>query len=464
MGWYTRCEAAEILGLGPKGVESRRRKGKLKSKPNPDHKGRMLYWVDAPEPSPDSPLPSMTAEREEGERYIFSRDSDGVERYIIKHRSLGGAHRTYRADQIEAIWRAYTTGGAQINECALELGITRVEFVEIKTALGLTKTSAPWTPEHVEATGEDELVQDALALKTRGAMVRAERAHWRHLKACAEKWITGPGAVLAAVEGMDLAPVPIPEPPRPHADHITVIGLSDLHLGKRPHKGIDSPSLQAERAAHIIARAIDKALRWGPPRRWYLHCGGDLLHVDTASYTTTRGTPQGGQSTGSVIMMVEAAIKVMGGAIEALAAHAPVTVVAIPGNHDRLLAPMVGMALRERYRGVEGVTVDVGEGSRRAYRVFDVPVLFDHGDAIKARDYPVIMAREMPVGCRIGKAIVFRGHLHQAAHEEYAGVDVVTMPSPGPPDDWHVAMGYSHKPRLGVYRIEASGLEGLEYA
>lgn len=459
MPWLRRKKAMEALGVTPGKFSWLVRKQKVLKR---GEVGYQEYWCpDESDKGPsDSPIGSEDKERREEEKYIHAFDPDGSDRYIIRIQSLA-RDVIFDGAKIRSMWRAYATGRT-VDEVCRQFNLARPTFINIRDALGLTHTSAPWPPEVVANTDESELVHDAVAAKTQRVYLEAERKHWRQIAKAGKLWMTGPGAVLDEYEqrGHDMAPPALPPVPKAEAEHVAVLGCTDLHVGKRPFKGDDTPKAQRERLALLASQAIGEALEWGPPRKWYVHLGGDLLQADNAAYTTTRGTPQGGQHCGSIVQAWEASLMLMAAVVEEAAKTAPVQVVVIPGNHDWVLSITVGGALRERYRHIDGIDVDVDESPRRCYIEDGVPIMFDHGHRVKPRDYPAILAREMPQGSKIARGVVFRGHFHAQAMLEVVGVDVVTMPSASVVDDWHYEGGYLSRPRMGVYKITRRGLVG----
>ena len=73
--------------------------------------------------------------------------------------------------------------------------------------------------------------------------------------------------------------------------YVAVLGLTDLHIGKRGVDGYNS-HVAAQRAINTINEASSYANQvWGAPDYWVLTCGSDMLHVDNYQGTTQKGTP-----------------------------------------------------------------------------------------------------------------------------------------------------------------------------
>lgn len=456
MAWFPVKEASEILGISKSAVDSRGRRGTL-DRVRKD--GVWRYWVETEEER----LQQEQVEVGETDGYEYVSDGENGEDgfYIFYLKCLGGKKKIFPAYVVRSMVLAYSKhgGNANMNEVGRQFGLSRQMFEEIKTKLGITKTSPPWPREDIARRGEDELTEDFVALKVDRVMRKGSRLSSRQIERAAHKWLSGPGAIIDALRTLEVHPVRLDPSPRPKADHVTVIGLSDLHIGKRPFGSDGDLDEQKNYLMHLVERAISTALKWGAPKRFYIHCGGDLLHVDNESYTTTKGTPQGGQSVGSAKRAWRTALELMRGVIEECSKYAPVLVPVIPGNHDWLLSYTIGGALEMYYRGTPDVRIDLSEDPRLCYGEWAVPILFDHGNLIKKDKYPAVLSVYAPKGTDIRKGVVFRGHFHGNSQEEiFGGVNVVTMPSAGPMDDWHRFNEYVHKPKLGLYRIEPHGL------
>lgn len=219
------------------------------------------------------------------------------------------------------------------------------------------------------------------------------------------------------------------------------INISDLHIGKlawgdetgwehydsgiaeRLHDTAVDTILERV-AAHTFARVV-------------LVMGNDLLHSDTKAGTTTAGTKLDMDSRWHRSYLI--ARQMLTRAVDRLAAHvAPVTVLAVPGNHDTLATFCLGDALACYYHKTKGVTVDNAPTMRKYLRHGRVMLMFTHGNTGKLADYPLLMATEQP---EMWAATEFReahtGDKHQLRVQEHKGVRVRILPALCPPDAWH---------------------------
>lgn len=466
--WMKITRAAEMLGVAPDSVRRRaqrdgwpmRGRGMGREVDVPDD-SLVSELVTESEPPPvveDDPISGMV----DRGAYVWDADRDV---YIV-HLPSHSAPFVRSGEWIRALWRKYTSG-AQINETCREFAIDRQSFIELKRALGLTKTSAPWTDEEVETGEDDDLVGDALERRKRELLTRVERTEWMQIKRDAEAYRADLEWVREEIRRVEWYADPLPLVESDPGEHVTLVGASDWHVGKRAH-GKDHTLKEQVDELHDYARAVaGAALDLGTPERFIVPVGSDLVHVDTMSQTTTRGTPQGAQSVGTTRGACAGAISIMAVLIDALAPHAPVEVRWVPGNHDRLVSYLIALALAERYRHSDYVDVHHEETPRQYVRIGDASLMLTHGDGERASDLPMIMAREMP-GRDLAKSVIAHGHKHRTERDEqdHSGVQRVCLRSPARPDDWHVRRGYvGPVPGTTLLVIDPDfGLRGTWYA
>jgi hypothetical protein len=169
--------------------------------------------------------------------------------------------------------------------------------------------------------------------------------------------------------------------------------------------------------------------------------GNDFFNADTLNGTTTAGT----------IVTTDARIQktfrrgreLMCEAIERLRQLAPVDVVIVPGNHDRLSAWSLGESLDCYFHNCADVSVDNRPLPRKYYQHGKVLIGLTHGDGVKRGQLPLLMATEAPLA--FGESLyreIHTGHMHQVRLEESNGVRVRILPTLGNPDQWHNLNGF----------------------
>jgi hypothetical protein len=222
------------------------------------------------------------------------------------------------------------------------------------------------------------------------------------------------------------------------------INIADAHLGKLAwsqetgHESYDSKIADAmyRRAqSALFARAgvkFEKVL---------MIIGNDLMNSDNAEGTTTKGTQV--STDGRYHKTFYRARTLMIDSIEQARKIAPVHVIVMPGNHDRLACFHLGDSLEMYFHADPLVFIDNEPTSRKYFQWGKVMLMFCHGDREKRMDMPLVMASEQP---KMWGETLFRechtGHLHQTRTEELHGVRVRILPSLSPPDAWHATNAY----------------------
>lgn len=235
-----------------------------------------------------------------------------------------------------------------------------------------------------------------------------------------------------------------------------IIGLVDMHFGKlcwAPETGNNYDLAIAEELWH---RAIDAAIKQCEGhdiRRIILPVGNDFGHTDNRAGQTETGTPQDAdvryEKAGIVQEM--ALLK----AVERCRQTAPVHVVHVPGNHDRVTSWWLCRLLARAFAKKKHVTVDTSPKRVKYVQEGNCLWGFAHGDGPKAKSLKEMMPVEVPdlwaksTACREW----LTGHLHQqyatqsiGTHQQ-AGQTFRVLPSLCGTDAWHYANGYSMTPK-----------------
>jgi len=242
--------------------------------------------------------------------------------------------------------------------------------------------------------------------------------------------------------------------PRPtgagKAEHLIEIDLSDAHFGKlawRPEAGDDYDLKIAER---IYRNALDDLLSLVGgyhAARFVLPIGSDFYHIDTLDGTTTSGTHV--DADGRYAKIIEIGEAAVIEAVARLAAIAPVDVLWIGGNHDRIASYHLARTVAAWFRQCDRVTVDYSPGPRKYVRHGTCLIGYTHGDKIAPKELPNIMAAERPIDWGATTCREFhRGHQHctrvltTTPVESYRGTVVRTLRALCYGDAWHRENGF----------------------
>lgn len=223
----------------------------------------------------------------------------------------------------------------------------------------------------------------------------------------------------------------------------SMLVMSDLHFGGRSWRHTTGSDYDLSIAAELVAETAGRLIaRSGDACRRTIVLGGDTLHFDTVSGTTTGGTYIDRDS--RLQKTIETAVASIIRVVELSADSLPTDVVFVPGNHDTAMAWALQKIFAERYRDDRRVTVNT-EFTTRKYLTHGGNLIgVTHGDKAKKKlaGLMAIEAASSWSKCRHREWHV--GHLHHQAAEvgTIDGVIVRTAPTIVPPDSWHVDMGF----------------------
>jgi hypothetical protein len=190
----------------------------------------------------------------------------------------------------------------------------------------------------------------------------------------------------------------------------------------------------------------------------YFVVGGDLINMDTFHGTTTGGTPVDNcvSSTEAYIQAFDA----MHWAINYIKSFCKeLTIVYVPGNHDRLSSFHLAHALSKSIESDE-ITWDVKYEERKVHVWGNNFNAFEHGDK-RSKNNPLIYASEYHEewGSTTNRTL-YKGHIHTDRKVEYmtsnetAGFIEKTLPSLGKTDYYHYSNKFTGNRRSGKLELQ----------
>jgi hypothetical protein len=211
--------------------------------------------------------------------------------------------------------------------------------------------------------------------------------------------------------------------------------LYDTHLEKAAIQKTESVELTYIRA---LRQLIESA---GEFEHTLFVIGNDYGNLDNLLGTTTAGTAQNNKMDFYDGVKLRCALIIT--AIKMILNHSDVTVMVIPGNHDRATSYWLGLYVQAYFNNNDRVTVINSGLNREYFRWGNNMFMFTHGDGIKWAEVIGVMASEEPVMFAETKyREVFTGHLH-SFKQTYVGVRdafsvmVRFMPALSVKDRWH---------------------------
>jgi hypothetical protein len=231
--------------------------------------------------------------------------------------------------------------------------------------------------------------------------------------------------------------------------YLLEVSLPDLHMGKLAwNRETRHGNYDLEIATETCYRAIETLLARSAHmayERVLLVVGNDLLNSDSDTGTTTRGTPQ--DNDGRFFRTFQRARQVKVAVAERLARDvAPVDIVVMPGNHDRLSTLHIGDSLSCWFHNDPRVTVDCEPTPRKYYRWGQVLLGITHGDELKKpADLAGVMSNEQAAiwgACRFKEWHIAHWHRDAAQKDEIRGVKIRLLPTLAAADNYHNRNGY----------------------
>ena len=231
-----------------------------------------------------------------------------------------------------------------------------------------------------------------------------------------------------------------------------VLSLQDIHFGKEGNYTIDKDF------EDTIINLITRASASHYIENLFYVVGGDLINMDTFNGTTTSGTFIDNSCTApeAYIQAFDAihwSINYLNEYCEKL------TVVYIPGNHDRLSSFHLAHALSKTIKSNK-IEWDVEYGERKVHTYGENFNAFEHGDVNK-KNTPLVYATEFSNewgGTQY--RTLFTGHFHQSKKVEYitnsenTGFIHKTLPSLSRSDYWHTHNKFVGNKRSGKLELQ----------
>jgi hypothetical protein len=231
-----------------------------------------------------------------------------------------------------------------------------------------------------------------------------------------------------------------------------VLSIQDLHFGKENNESV------VEDFKKAIEHLVHKAYQSNNLDKLIYVVGGDLLNMDTFNGTTTSGTPLDNA------MRAQEAYSIAFDAIYWSVNYLKqfcneLTVVYLPGNHDRLSSYHLAHAISKCFSSESTITFDVEYAERKVVVYGNNFFGFEHGDVTK-KNTPLVYATEFAQEWGLTKyRTCFTGHFHSKKTIEYItenehnGFAVKHLPSLCSSDYWHYHNKFVGAKRQAILEI-----------
>ena len=408
-----------------------------------------LFLISDPPAPPEKDSSSNPKKYVSNKRIWYDDERDTYTTYLpgVPHaiELPGEVHR----DLIRA-YSNFNGQPASVNELARTFQLPRTWIVKYLRIHEVTHDREPFTPEEIMSRSEDELAEEALQIRRASLYTRLERDKWKDVQKDAQRWREYEASTLRRLENITqnggAEKIALLELPPTKRNYTAIITPTDFHWGKRGDiyecgERYDRPTARA-RLLSSTENVLGDVLKHGPPEKIIVGIGSDFFNADTYLATTTEGTPQ--DNDGGMSDILTTGCELMTTYIDLLRQVAPVEMVLMAGNHDRLLSVSLHLYLQAWYKNCEAVTT-IKSAQHRQYIIYGENLLcFHHGDSVsKTSDLARLASIEAAKAWgKCSHRMVFTGHLHHEKIEEDRGFTRYQLPSLSGEDKWHAKKGY----------------------
>jgi hypothetical protein len=233
----------------------------------------------------------------------------------------------------------------------------------------------------------------------------------------------------------------------PKDPHLLEVSLFDHHIGSLAWARETGQNYDLNIAIALYERAIEELLCKAAPypiERILFPIGSDFFHIDSLTNTTTGGTPQ--DTDGRLAKIVETGEAALVKAIDRMLTVAPVHVMLVAGNHDRVTSWHSARYLSAYYSRCDAVTVDCEPRLRKYLRYGPSLIGFTHEPL---KNLALLMPTEQPQEWAATAWHEWHtGHLHHKRATEtvpvssHNGVVMRVLPSLAATNAWHYQEGF----------------------
>ena len=224
------------------------------------------------------------------------------------------------------------------------------------------------------------------------------------------------------------------------------VPIMDLHLGKlswEPESGDDYDLKIAEELyKKTVSDIFDKVYLYNLNiEKIVFPIGQDFFHFDTSKGTTVKGTVMDTDTRWP--KMYEKGIELVLWAIENLRQIAPVDVIYVAANHDKMMSFFLTHHVNAYFRNCKDITVDTLVYPRK-YVVYGKNLIgYSHGSE-EGKRIEVLMQNECPEWSQTLWREWHLGHLHSEYSKEISGGGLIVrrVSSITSRDLWHTEHGY----------------------
>jgi hypothetical protein len=264
----------------------------------------------------------------------------------------------------------------------------------------------------------------------------------------------------AALEDMQPAAV-VPPPTYHDADLLTVYPIADAHFGLMAWGRETSEDWDTAKASARLRDWIGRCIASSPASACAVILDvGDTTHTNDQTNQTPKSHHGLDVDTRFYKTMTTTA-EALGAATEAaLAKHEHVTVVILPGNHNKDSYVGLRLALYYRFRDNPRVTVYHEPGEFWVFRFGDILMAAHHGDKAKPERIVMFLADQHAKEWGATRhRFLWTGHLHHLKAADIGGVQWEQLRAMTARDAHAVANAYTARAQLQAITLHRTGGE-----
>ena len=261
-------------------------------------------------------------------------------------------------------------------------------------------------------------------------------------------------------------PIPVAKCDYDESGEVLEVCIPDLHSGLLSWEAETGETYNLEVAKERFFKAISDIVHRSqhhPFSKVLFVTLGDLLHTDNDAQTTTKGTFQ--QVDGRIAHIFDHTLDMIIDGIRMLSEIAPVEMIYLCGNHDRVLGYTLAKATEKAFTENPNVTFDVSPNPQK-HRLLGVSLVgWTHGDMPKKNMSGWLQDRARKEFGMCKYAEVHSGHYHSETVTDPSGVVIRYMPNLASSSYWEHQQGFPRGVKTVVcYRWHPqSGLRSIWY-
>lgn len=352
-----------------------------------------------------------------------------------------------------------------IDILSVKFSLQREIVAQIIKTMEITKTALPLTPEELENEDLENLIEKVSLLKYSSIKKESNSKYLKILEQKSKKLDhiqemfneTFMNGLQEAHKSYKVSKISLTST-KNDKKFTAMLTPTDLHYGKQgwiDEVGEEyNREITKERLIEKTQDILKMILKQGTPEKFIVGAGSDWFNCDSYDGKTTGGTTQDNDGTFAQIFQEGSDLAVT--YIDMLRQIAPVEIIPMEGNHDRIATLSLVSFLYAWYRNCEDVVVHRKPRHRFYLKYGNNLIGLTHGDKPELRRLPALMANEERQNWGLCKnRFWFTGDKHHELTLDHGGCMIYQMPSLSGEDRWHSKNGYTYSRKsLHAYLID----------